>query len=202
MAKPYNRKDHLYNQAKGQGYRSRAAYKLIEVDQKYHLLKKGYKVLDLGAWPGGWLQVCAQGVGSSGLVVGIDLEQIEAFREPNIKVLTGDVSSDSVIAEALEIAHSRFDLLLSDLSPKLTGIRELDQANVMRCAETAYSVAERTLKPGGNFVVKVFKHQDIEEFVRRIRAVFNKLIRTELDASRSSSNEFYVVGLDFKGALP
>lgn len=201
MGKTYNRKDRLYTQAKDQGFRSRAAYKLVELDKKYKLLSPGLKVLDLGAWPGGWLQVCSKAIGPKGMVIGVDLEQIEAFTEQNIKVMAGDVSSESVITQALEIAHAQFDLLLSDLSPKLTGIRELDQANVLRCAELAYAIAERALRLGGNFVLKAFKHQDIEAFVRRIRAMFNKLIRTELDSSRNSSNEFYLIGLGWNGGV-
>lgn len=185
--------------AKSDGYRSRAAYKLIELDEKYGLLKPGSKVLDLGSWPGGWVQVAASRVGPSGLVVGIDLVQVEEMGSSNVHLLTGDARDESFIATAIEKAGSRFDILISDMSPKLTGIKEADQAGTVACAELALWVAGQVVRPGGNFVAKVFKGGDTDAFVKAARPLFNKLARVELDSTRKTSNEFYVIGLGLKG---
>lgn len=199
MPGKYERKDHLYEKAKDTGLRSRAAFKLSEIDKKFKIFKRGFKILDLGAWPGGWLQVAGEAVGSEGLVVGIDLKQIEDLALSNIKVLCGDVREESLIQEALRIAGAQFDVLLSDMSPKLTGVREIDQIACVGCAELALWGASLTLKSGGTFIAKVFKSQETEGFVKSTRPLFNKLVREELDSSRKTSNEFYLIGLGYKG---
>lgn len=198
MAGGYQRKDHYYNKAKAEGARSRAYFKLQELDKKFRLLKAGDRVLDLGAWPGGWLQYVQQRVGARGLGVGIDLAAIEGFSSANIEVLEGDVRDEAVLAEALRLSGRRFDVLLSDLAPKLTGIREVDHAAAAGLAETALWAAGETLRDGGNFVVKVFMSSEAQEFVRRVRSMFNECKREELRSSRKTSTEFYVVGLGFK----
>lgn len=198
MSGDYNRKDHFYNKAKSDGYRSRAAYKLIELDQRYALLKPGFKVLDLGCWPGGWVQVAASRVGPNGLVVGIDLVQVDEVGYTNVHLLTGDARDESVIASAEEKAGGKFDILISDMSPKLTGIKEADQAGTVACAELALWLAGRLVRPSGNFVAKVFKGGDTDGFVKAARPLFNKLTRVELDSTRKTSNEFYVIGLGLK----
>ena len=197
----YKRKDHLYKKAKGEGYRSRAAYKLIELDKKHSLIKPGFKVLDLGAWPGGWLQVLSRQVGPSGRVIGIDLDAIEDLGLANVETVVGDVSDNGLIARALEHLGGKADLIVSDMSPKLTGIREVDQAAATRCGEMVCDVAEQGLREGGHVVMKLFKGSDVEQFLRSIRSQFGKVHRAELDTTRKTSNEFYVVGLGFTGAL-
>ena len=194
----YNRKDHLYNKAKEDGYRSRAAYKLIELNNSYGILKRGFKVLDLGAWPGGWLQVAAGTVSESGRVVGIDLALIDPLANTNVKVVHGDVRDEVNIAAALEFAGDRFDLVLSDMSTKLTGIKEADQAATVVVAELALFIAQQVLRPAGNLVIKVFKSNETDQFVKTLRPLFNKINRTELDASRSTSKEYYLVALGLK----
>jgi len=199
MSSGYNRKDRFYHQAKSAGYRSRAAYKLIEIDQKYGLLKPGGKVLDLGSWPGGWVQVAAERVGPAGLVVGIDLVQVEEVGYDNVHLLTGDARDESFIATVLAKAGGPFDVVISDMSPKLTGIKEADQAGTVACAELALWLTGQVVRPGGSFVAKVFKGGDTDAFVKAARPLFNKLARVELDSTRKTSNEFYVIGLGLKG---
>lgn len=199
MSGNYDRKDHLYEKAKDEGYRSRAAYKLMELDKKYKLLRPGAKALDLGCWPGGWLQVAASRVGNQGIVVGIDLVATDPTGAQNVHIITGDARDDENIAKAKALAPDGFDVLLSDMSPKLTGIKEADQAGTVACAEFALWGAGMLLKKGGNFVCKVFKGNDTEVFIRGARPRFEKIQRSELDASRKTSNEFYVIGLGFKG---
>lgn len=199
LSKEYERKDYLHQKAKEEGYRSRAAYKLIELDKRFGLLRPGVKVLDLGAWPGGWLQVAARKLRNSGLIVGIDLQKIEDIPGNNVHLLCGDAREEENLEKMLSLAQGRFDLIVSDMSAKLTGIREVDSAGSVGCAELALYIAERSLKQGGTLVIKLFKSNDSELFVKSMRPMFNKVKRVELDATRSSSNEFYVLGLEFAG---
>lgn len=196
MSGSYDRKDHFYNLAKSEGFRSRASFKLKELNKKYGLLKPGFKVADLGAWPGGWMQVASQAVGRRGLVVGIDLVEIEDFGQDNVKCITGDVRDDEVIAKAKEMAGGAFDLILSDMSPKLSGIKEVDRYGAVGCAELALWASSQLLKEGGSIVIKVFKSNETEEFIRELRKHFKKVVRSELDSTRKTSNEFYVIGFD------
>lgn len=202
MSGSYNRKDHLYHKAKSDGYRSRAAYKLEELNKRYGILKHGFKVLDLGAWPGGWMQIASRHVGYLGKVVGIDLAEIEAFDGTNIKVITGDVRDEENLSAALEWAGGRFDVVISDMSPKLSGIKEADRYGAVACAELAIWAAHHTLRSGGNVVIKVFKGNETEEFVKSIRPLFNKVARVELDSTRKTSNEFYIAAFGFKSTTP
>lgn len=191
----YNRKDHLYHKAKEEGFRSRAAYKLIEVQDTYKIIKSGDHVLDVGAWPGGWTQVALQYIGPSGGVTAIDLQALEPIDDPRCSLIAGDARD---LGEILGTTEPRFDVVISDMSAKLTGIKEADQAAAVGCAELALYVAQQNLKKGGNFVVKVFKGGDVEGFVKSTRPMFNKLVRSELKSSRNTSNEFYIIGLGFK----
>ena len=203
MTGDYQRKDHYYHKAKAEGARSRAFYKIQELDRKYRLLKAGDFVLDLGAWPGGWLQYIEQRVGPNGLGVGIDLTAIEDFSSSHIKVLTADVRDESCLTQALALSAGRlFDVVLSDLGAKLTGIREVDHAAAAGLAEAALWTAGRVLRPGGNLAVKVFMSGEAQQFVRQVRSIFNECKREEPRSSRKTSTEFYVVALGFKGVAP
>jgi 23S rRNA (uridine2552-2'-O)-methyltransferase len=196
MSSGYNRKDHLYQKAKESGYRSRAAYKLKEIQTAYKIIQNGSSVLDVGAWPGGWVQVALEFIGTSGTVTGIDLQALEPVEDPRVRLIVGDARD---LGALLPDPTVRFDVVISDMSPKLTGIKEADQAGTVACAELALYVAQQHLKKGGNFVVKVFKGGEVEGFVKLARPMFNKLVRSELQSTRNTSNEFYVIGLGFKG---
>ncbi len=191
----YNRKDHLYQKAKDEGYRSRAAYKLKEIQDTYKIIPANGRVLDVGAWPGGWCQVALECLGAGGEVWGIDLQELSPIDDPRCHLIAGDARDLETLLPNPEL---RFDCVISDMSPKLTGIREADQAGIVGCAELALWAAQRFLKPGGNFVVKVFKGNEVEMFVKSARPLFNRLVRSELDSTRNSSNEFYVIGLGIK----
>lgn len=198
MSSKYDRKDHIYLQAKAEGKRSRAYYKLEEIDKKYGFFKQGYSVVDLGAWPGGWMQYAIKKVGANGLVVGIDLVKIDEFQEKNVHCITGDLNSKETIEETLKLAKGPFDTLICDMSPKLSGIRDADQARCIALAELAIYCASQLLRSGGNLTIKVFKGNETEEFIRNNRQFFTKLIRASLKSTRKTSNEFYVVGMGFK----
>ena len=191
----YNRKDHLYQKAKDEGYRSRAAYKLIEIQDAYKIIKNGDRVLDVGAGPGGWTQVALQFVGGSGNVTAIDLQPLDPIDDSRCSLIAGDARD---LDDILGLKEPSFDVVISDMSAKLTGIKEADQAAAVGCAELALYVAQQMLKNGGNFAVKVFKGGDVEGFVKSTRPMFNKLVRSELKSSRNTSNEFYIIGLGFK----
>jgi 23S rRNA (uridine2552-2'-O)-methyltransferase len=195
MSSEYNRKDHLYQKAKDEGYRSRAAYKLLEIQQSYKVIPQGAHVLDVGAWPGGWTQVALELVGPKGSVTGIDLQALDPLDDPRCKLIAGDARD---LEEILGNPGPCFDSVISDMSPKLTGIKEADQAGTVGCAELALYVAQQLLKKDGSFIVKVFKGGEVEGFVKSARPMFNKLIRSELKSTRATSNEFYVIGLGFK----
>jgi 23S rRNA (uridine2552-2'-O)-methyltransferase len=195
MSGKYNRKDHLYQKAKESGYRSRAAFKLKELQKTHAIIPKGGRVLDVGAWPGGWTQVALEYVGPRGAVTGIDLQAVDPIDDARCHLIEGDARDlESLLAKDEPL----FDSVISDMSPKLTGIKEADQAGTVACAELALYVAEQFLCDGGNFVAKVFKGGQVETFVKNARPMFNKLVRTELKSTRKTSNEFYVLGLGFK----
>jgi 23S rRNA (uridine2552-2'-O)-methyltransferase len=201
--KEYERQDKFYKQAKEEGFMSRAAYKLQELDKRFRLLRRGHKVLDLGAWPGGWLQVAGPVVGSSGVVVGIDLKEITDLKVPaRFKSLVGDVADESVLGQAVEFAGGPFDLVLSDMSPKITGIRLVDEAALSNCYDAALGAAYKCLRQGGCLVVKAFKGNESHQFSMKLREIFNIVKRCELDSTRKSSNEFYIVCLNFKDGVP
>lgn len=198
----YQRKDQLYNKAKSEGYRSRAAYKLMELDAKYKLIKPNISVLDLGCAPGGWLQVVLEKCSNSANIIGVDLEAIEPFRlGPKVKklpiFLKGDITSAKIQAEVLTHCPRGVDLLLSDMSPKLSGIAIRDMVRSVELVEMAYNIAAKLLKPGGNFIAKIFPSQDAEELAKKIKQSFKSFARQNLDSSRKTSNEFYFVARDF-----
>jgi 23S rRNA (uridine2552-2'-O)-methyltransferase len=196
----YNRKDYLYEKAKQEGYRSRAAFKLKELNQKFSLIKHDSRTLDLGAWPGGWLQVASELMGAGGVAVGIDLVEIEQFADPRVHVLKGDVRDEQLLKQALDLSGRLFDTVLSDMSPKLSGIPEVDHNASVALNELAAWTCQYVLRPAGNFVAKVFKSNESEQFIRSLRPSFNKIVRSELDSTRKTSNEFYVIGLGYKGS--
>jgi len=150
----YERKDTFYKKAKREGYRARSAYKLIELNQEVHFLRPGMRVVDLGSWPGGWVQVAAEIVGRSGKVVGIDLVALEPLPFPQVTLLQGD-ATDPVQQERIRaVLGGLADVLLSDMAPKLSGIKEVDEARSMELCRLALASAPTLLRPGGVFVLQ------------------------------------------------
>lgn len=194
MSREYNRKDSYYMQAKEDGYRSRAAYKLIEIQKRYRILSANSKVLDLGAWPGGWLQVASEAVGPNGLVVGVDLVAIENLDAGNVQTICGDFTDPEVVNQIKSLCPNGYSAVVSDASPKLTGINATDQAMTAECAIMTYKIAEQFLRQGGSYVCKIFKGSETDRFVKSIKSKFKQFSRVELDATRTSSSETYIVG--------
>src|SRR5215813_10675296 len=180
----YKPQDSYYKKAKQEGYRSRAAYKLLELQQRFHLIRPGDVVLDLGAAPGGWLQVAAKFVGENGKVIGIDLQPIETLRKPNIIFLQGDITSPEISKKLLELVNGRVDCVLSDLAPRLSGIRDADAARCLELNRLALSVASTLLRPGGSFLVKSFVTPELQIFTLELKRLFQSVQRTRPDATR------------------
>jgi 23S rRNA (uridine2552-2'-O)-methyltransferase len=195
----YNPQDRYYKRAKQEGYRSRAAYKLLELQQRFRLIRAGDVVVDLGAAPGGWLQVAAKCVGQSGKVIGIDLQPIDGFHEPNIFVLQADITAPEMPKKISDLARGKVDCVLSDLAPRLSGIRDADTARCLELNRTALSLATALLRPGGSFLVKSFVSQDLQTFTLELKKHFHTVQRTRPEASRQGSSEFYYFAKGFHG---
>jgi 23S rRNA (uridine2552-2'-O)-methyltransferase len=200
----YNPQDSYYKKAKQEGYRSRAAYKLLELQQRFRLMKPGDLVVDLGAAPGGWLQVAAKFVGQSGRVVGVDLQRIEAFREPNIILLQDDIASPEIPKKIEELLQGKAHCVLSDLAPRLSGIRDADTARSLDLNRTALKAATALLRPGGAFLVKSFLNEELHNLTREIKKHFDSVQRTRPEATRQGSSEFYFCAKKFRsgGLVP
>lgn len=183
--------------AQKEGYRSRAAYKLIWLDEKDHLLKPGMTVVDLGAAPGGWCQVASKKLGPRGTVIGIDLLPVAPIA--GVTLFQADFTRDEGLAlvEAA-LAGRKADLVLSDMAPNLSGVKDADQAKHYGLAELALDFAVQWLKPEGAFVAKVFQGAGFEEFVRQARQVFRVVQVRKPDASRDESRENFLVGKGLK----
>jgi cell division protein FtsJ len=153
----YKLRDTYYKKAKQQGYRSRAAYKLLELQERFRIFKTGQLIVDLGAAPGGWMQVAAKLVGPSGKVLGVDLQPIEAFHHKNIIVMQGDITATETEQRIMEYLGRPADSVISDLAPKLTGIRDTDEARSLELNRTAFKIAKRLLRAGGSFLIKNFE---------------------------------------------
>ncbi len=183
--------------AQKEGYRSRAAYKLLGLDERDHLLKSGMTVVDLGAAPGGWCQVAAKKVGEQGKVIGIDL--LPVMPVPGVQLFQADFTEAEGLALVEDaLRGKKADLVLSDMAPNISGVKDADQAKHYMLAELALDFASRWLKPEGAFVVKVFQGSGFEEYLKQVRMVFNKVVTRKPEASRDESRENFLVARGLK----
>jgi 23S rRNA (uridine2552-2'-O)-methyltransferase len=186
--------DFFVKQAKKEGYRSRAAYKLIEIAARDHLLEPGMTVVDLGAAPGGWSQVVTEKLGQSGRVIAVDLREMTPLA--GVTFIQGDFTEASVLAQLEEsLEKCSVDLVISDMSPNISGIGMVDQARGMHLAELALEFSIMRLNSGGNFFVKVFQGSGFDEFLRKMRGTFNRVVVRKPEASRGRSSELYLLGV-------
>ena len=195
-------RDHYYNRAKQEGYRSRAAYKLKQLDDLENVIEGGDAVVDLGAAPGGWLEVAAEKVGPPGTVVGVDLQRIDEFDDPElndrIETVRGDMTEEKTRKRVVDAAGGTVDVVLSDMAPNMSGEYSLDQARSLHLARQAFETALELLEADGDFVVKVFEGPDVDDFRADVEAEFQYVRATAPDASRDESSEIYLIG---KGRL-
>lgn len=193
----YNRHDSFYKRAKQDGFRSRAAYKLLELQQRYRLLRAGDAVVDLGAAPGGWLQVVSRIVGPKGKIVGVDLQAIQPLHERNVILLQGDMTSADIQKKIKDLLAGPADCVLSDLAPKLSGIRDADTARCLELNQIALRTAVELLRPGGSLLIKSFISDELHRFTAEIKKHFSDVQRTKPEATRQGSSEFYFVATRF-----
>ncbi|MBW2692662.1 MAG: RlmE family RNA methyltransferase [Deltaproteobacteria bacterium] len=196
----YDRKDHFHQRAKREGYRSRAAYKLLEIQQSQRLLRPGQRVIDLGCWPGGWLQVAAEAVGRKGRVVGVDLAAIDPpLDNENVIAFCADLTEPSVVEELIERLGGPADVLLSDAAPKLSGIRAADQAREGALLEGVEALLGKLLRKRGTLLIKILEGPDAVLVDRRLRREFESAKTVKPSASRRGSSERYLLGRGYKG---
>lgn len=190
--------DFFVKQAKKEGYRSRAAYKLLEINDRDHLFKAGMTVVDLGAAPGGWSQVAANKVGKLGKVIALDLLETDPL--PGVTFIQGDFGEDAILTELKNsLQDSKLELVISDMSPNISGIAVSDQARSMYLAELALTFCTEHLNYGGSFLVKTFQGRDFDAFLKNMGLVFGKVVIRKPKASRDRSKELYLLGIGKKG---
>lgn len=203
MPKPFQVQDKYFRLAKERGYRARSAFKLLEIQGKFHILKPGQTVLDLGAAPGSFLQVISEIVGDRGHVIGLDLQNFQAFQEKNVEGHVADIfDHEKVFSLLRSIGVRKVDVVTSDLAPKTSGIRDLDQGRSVELTDQAFYIATQVLKPGGHFVGKIFDGPDVALLVKKIKQPFKKVSLFKPQSSRDRSFETFIVALSFHGSDP
>ena len=189
--------DPFVKQAQKDGYRSRAAYKLIEINDKDKLIRQGMRVLDLGSAPGGWSQVAGKLIGDKGKILATDILPMEELR--NVDFIQGDFTEQEMLDKLLGwLGGGKFDLIICDIAPNITGIASADQASSIYFLELALDTLRRTLKPGANFVAKMFQGSGSDEYLKELRKHFDKVSIRKPAASRKESSEVYVIAKGFK----
>jgi 23S rRNA (uridine2552-2'-O)-methyltransferase len=189
------RRDYYYRKAKQLDYRSRASFKLMQLDDRFNLFRPGLTVVDLGAAPGGWLQVAAERVGPKGTVVGVDLQPIEPLE--GVRTIKGDIRKQEVREELLAMTGGHVDVVLSDMSPNISGSYSMDHARSVELCEMALSFALATLSRNGKLVFKMFEGDMSRDLLAEVQKHFETVKRYSPEASRSSSSEIYVVAKGF-----
>jgi len=191
-------KDHFVQRSRQDGYRSRASYKLIALDEKDRLLRPGMTVVDLGAAPGGWSQVAADKVGHHGRVIASDILPMDSIA--GVEFIQGDFTEESVLASLIAVLNGKpADLVISDMAPNMSGMRGVDQPKAMYLVELAVDMVEQVLKPGGDFVAKVFQGEGFDSLVAGLRKIFNTVSIRKPEASRARSREVYIVARGYRG---
>ncbi|MEM2787067.1 MAG: SAM-dependent methyltransferase [Archaeoglobaceae archaeon] len=188
-----DKRDHYYWEAKKQGYRSRAAFKLKQINRDFRLIRKGDLVLDLGATPGGWSQVAVE---LGAFVVAVDINPMEKLE--GVTFIQGDITDESLVETLLEISDC-YDVVMSDASPKISGVWTVDHLRSIDLARASFRIAQQVLRLGGNFLVKVFQGEEIQNFYNELKPHFGFKKFHSPKASRKSSAEIYFIGKGFKG---
>jgi 23S rRNA (uridine2552-2'-O)-methyltransferase len=199
MPRPFEVHDKYFHLAKERGYRARSAFKLLDVQHKFRLIKKGDRVVDLGAAPGSFLQVILELVGPKGQALGFDLQAMEPLDAANVRLVQQDImETDKVVAICEQLGLGEIDVLTSDLAPKTSGIKDVDQGLSVELTDQAFFLATKLLKPGGHFVGKVFEGEDLPWLLRRVKRKFKKVSVFKPPSCRDRSFEKYIVGIGLK----
>ncbi len=197
----YRRKDAHYRRARAAGYRARSAWKLAELDARYHLLHRGDLVVDVGAWPGGWGQVALERVGREGRIVAVDVVPLDPFPAANVALVAGDVRGAATWRRVVEVLGRPADVVLSDLAPKLTGVRETDDARSAELLDATLRALPSVLRPGGRLLVKLFMSASYDDTLHQLRRTFRDVGTTRPEATRRGSAELYAVASDHHPAV-
>lgn len=201
MTPVYDRKDHYYKKAKEQGLASRAVFKLEELDQKFKLLNLGDRILDLGCAPGGWLQYASKKIGGQGRAVGIDLLPLQAQFSQNVIILQGDATQEDMQKICIEKLQGEANLIVSDMSPNLSGIKFKDNYESYLLALSVLKVCQKILKKGGGMALKIFPGDELPEFRKKLQENFVEIKSYIPKATRKGSSEIYLVSKNFKKTL-
>jgi len=191
------RRDYYHKKAKQEKYRSRAAYKLFQIVEKYGFIENGDIVVDLGSAPGGWVQAARKIVGNKGFVLGVDKYPMESFSECNIITIRRDITREETLQQILELLPGKADAVISDVSQNLSGVWEVDHARQIDLAQRAMEIAVRVLKTNGNFFTKAFQGDMFRDFVKKLELHFKIVKIVKPKASRAKSSEMYVLGLKY-----
>ena len=192
--------DPYVKRAQAQGYRSRSAYKLLEIDRRERILRPGARVVDLGAAPGGWSQVVRRMLGENGVVIALDILPMPPIA--GVEFLHGDFRESEVLARLEEVVAGRsVDLVLSDMAPNMSGMETVDQPRAMHLAELARDFADAHLKPAGAFLTKLFMGEGFDDFVRELRQRYTRVVMRKPEASRKRSTEVYALAVGKKSRL-
>ncbi|MCO7515476.1 23S rRNA (uridine(2552)-2'-O)-methyltransferase RlmE [Pseudomonas guariconensis] len=190
--------DPFVKQAQKDGYRSRASYKLLEIQEKDKLIRPGMSVIDLGAAPGGWSQVTSRLIGGQGRLIASDILEMDAI--PDVTFIQGDFTQDEVLERILAaVGDSHVDLVISDMAPNMSGTPAVDMPRAMFLCELALDLATRVLRPGGDFLIKIFQGEGFDQYLKDVRGKFDKVQMRKPSSSRDRSREQYLLGRGFKG---
>ncbi|MEN0106401.1 MAG: 23S rRNA (uridine(2552)-2'-O)-methyltransferase RlmE [Pseudomonas sp.] len=191
--------DPYVKMAQKDGYRSRASYKLLEIQEKDRILRPGNTVIDLGAAPGGWSQVTSRVLGDKGRLIASDILEMDSI--PDVTFIQGDFTEESVLAQILEaVGNNPVDLVISDMAPNMSGVKMADQARSMYLCELALDLASQVLRPGGDFLIKIFQGEGFDAYHKQVRALFEKVQMRKPLSSRDRSREQYLLARGFRGA--
>jgi len=194
------KRGYYYQKAKKEKYRSRASYKLFQAIQKYHFIEFGDVVVDIGAAPGGWIQAARKTAGKRGFVLGVDLKNIEPFPQDYIRTIICDIMEQDAGQQISQMLPRRADAVISDASPNISGIWEVDHARQIDLAQHALQIALETLRPGGNFFVKVFQGDMLDQYTHEVKQHFETVLVIKPKASRAKSAEMFILGRGLKNA--
>jgi len=193
--------DEYVRRSQQDGYRSRAIYKLIEIDKKDHLVKPGMTIIDLGAAPGGWSEYCVKKLGKKGIMVALDILPMEPI--DGVTIVEGDFREDAVFDELMSVmasagAEGKSDLVISDMAPNITGMGSVDMPRAYYLCELALDLARQVLKPGGGLLVKLFQGEGFETYNKELKASFSRVVMRKPKASRARSREVYALATGFR----
>ena len=194
------KREYYYKKAKEENYRSRATYKLVQANEKYGFIQRDDIVVDLGAAPGGWIQAARKMTGKNGFVLGVDLKPIDPFTQEYIRTIIADFTETGAVEQILSFLPRKADVVLSDAAPNIIGVWEVDHARQIDLATKALEIAQCILRPNGNFFVKVFEGDLLNDFMLTVKALFDTVKMVKPQASRAKSSEMYLLALGLKAA--